>query len=138
MPGKSRYQPARYKVKVPDNFTAVSLESPVIFNPGIFPGNLPGNLREAIFCCIKTRWPPEAISVTKMAWGTCTWQRPRAYQERTILDKIEEREIIERYWLSREVINSFADEFTGGDLSRDTIHQLYTAREVVCCPRKHR
>ena len=46
--------------------------------------------------------------------------RPRTYQERTILDKATEREIIERYRLSREGINCLFDVFTGGNLERNT------------------
>ena len=66
-----------------------------------------------------------------MAAGGGHFCRPRTYQERTILNKIEEREIIERYWLSREVINSLVDEFSGENLSRDTIQyeKLSAVRE---------
>ena len=55
-------------------------------------------------------------------------------RSRLILDKIEEREIIERYWSSREVINSLVDEFTGGNLSRDTVQY----EKLSAVPRKHR
>ena len=107
-------------------------ECPAIFNPGIFPGNLPVNLRELecsrkvygkqYFCHDKTRWPPEEDIFA-------TVYRRRTYQERIVLDKTTEREIIERYRLSREGINWLVEEFTGQDLERDTTYAKMSAHE---------
>ena len=103
MPGKS---PGNYPISF-----RVFLESPVNFDPVIFPDNLPGNLRElwssryspvnlrvTSFCCIKTKWLPK----TDFCYAVCG---PRTYQGRPVLNHMTDTEVVERHRLSTGRLN---------------------------------
>ena len=73
------------------------LETPVIYDPGKFPGNLPGNLREVTY-----REIANVATLNKMAAGGghfCLVRRPRSCQRRLILADMADCEVIERFRL---------------------------------------
>ena len=130
---KSRPSPGKWPGIKSPIILRVFLESPVIFNPGIFPGNLPGNLRELECSRVRKVCGKEYFVASRqdgrrdhLVSVTCL---PRANDFRQ--NRRKRNRLIEKYWLSREVINSLVDEFTGGDLLRDTIQyeKLFAVRE---------
>ena len=108
------------------------LETPVIFDPVNFPGNLPGNLREVLTSRKVTGKSQMLQSLTKwrpQADLFCLARRQRSYQRRPFLVDMADCEFIERFRLSRGRIEWLVEEMKE-ELERNTARRSPLASEA--------
>ena len=115
------------------------LETPVIFDPVNFPGNLPGNLREVLTsrkvtgkskCCIDKQ------NGGRRRTYFCLARRQRSNQRRPFLVDMADCEFIERFRLSLSTRIEWLIEEMKEELERNTARRSPLASEAgvnICC-----